>query len=87
MALKRDLLLQVKHNIEDMFETGHLGKLTPCEANTILDIYSNYLIMNKTGETIQEAVANWYRKYDFIVVSEVGIGWRIAFKKVRNATI
>ncbi|MBR2870123.1 MAG: hypothetical protein IKB98_01905 [Clostridia bacterium] len=87
MATKRDLLLHIKHDIEDMYETGRLGNLTPCEANTILDIYSNYLIMNKAGETIQKAVANWYRKYNFIVVSEVGIGWRIAFKQIKNATI
>lgn len=87
MATKRDLLLHIKHDIEDMYEAGRLGNLTPCEANTILDIYSNCLIMNKAGETTQKAVANWYSKYDFIVVSEIGIGWRIAFKQIKNATI
>ena len=87
MATKRDLLLHIKHDIEDMFDTGRLGNLTPQQANEVLYIYSNDILMNKTGETIQEAVANWYRKYNFIVVSERGIGWRIAFKQIKNATI
>ena len=87
MANKRDLLLHIKHDIEDMYETGRLGNLTPQEANEVLYIYSNYLIMNKAGETISVKVANWYKQYNFIVVSEVGIGWRIAFKQIKNATI
>ena len=87
MALKRDLLLKIKHDIENIYDTGNLGDLTPQQANEVLYIFSDYLLMNKAGETIQSSVANWYRKYNFIVVSEQGIGWRIAFKQVRNATI
>lgn len=87
MATKRDLLLHIKHDIEDMYETGRLGNLTPQEVNEVLYIYSNYLIMNKTGETISKKVADWYKQYNFIVVSEHGIGWRIAFMPIKNATI
>lgn len=87
MATKRDLLLHIKHDIEDMYETGRLGNLTPQQASEVLSIYSDNILMNKAGETIQEAVANWYKQYDFIVVSERGIGWRIAFKQIKNATI
>lgn len=87
MATKRELLLHIKHDIEEMYETGRLGNLTPQQASEVLCIYANDILMNKTGETIQEAVANWYRQYNFIIVSEHGIGWRIAFKNIKNATI
>ncbi len=87
MATKTSLLLHIRKDIEEMYETGVLGDLTPQQVSEILSIYANDILMNKAGETIQEAVANWYRKYDFIVVSEVGIGWRIAFKHIKNATI
>ena len=87
MATKRDLLLHIKHDIEDMFETGRLGDLTPSEANAVLDIYSNCLLMNKAGETIQQAVANWYKRYAWVVVEQHGVGWLIYFKPIRNATI
>lgn len=87
MATKRDLLLHIKHDIEDMYETGRLGNLTPQQANEVLSVYADYLIMNKTAETIQKSVADYYKQYDFIVVSEHGIGWRIKFKDIKNATI
>ena len=87
MALKRDLLLNIRKDIEDMYDTGRLGNLTPQELNEVLYIYANYLIMNKVGETISMKVANWYKQYSCIVVSEYGIGWRVAFKQVKNATI
>lgn len=78
MTSKKNLLLKIRKDIEYIYDTGKLGDLTRSEASEVLDIYGNYLIMNKTAETIQKAVANWYKKYHFIAVSEVGIGWRIA---------
>jgi hypothetical protein len=87
MATKRDLLLHIKHDIEYIYNTGDLGDLTQQQVGEILYIYANHLIMNEAGETIQKRVADFYRNYNFIVVSECGIGWRIALKKVRNATI
>jgi len=87
MANKRDLLLQIKHDIEYIYNTGNLGGLTPQQANEVLDIYSNYLLMNKAGETIQQAVANWYKRYAWVVVEQHGVGWLVYFKPIRNATI
>lgn len=77
--MKRNNLLQIKNDIEMQFENKSKN-ITPCELNAVVYIFNEYLIMDKVGETIQEAVANWYRKYDFIVVSERGIGWRIAYR-------
>lgn len=87
MATKRDLLLQIKHDIEKMYDTGRLGNLTPQQASEILSVYADYLIMNKTAETIQKSVADYYKQFNFIVVSERGIGWQIKFKNIKSATL
>ena len=86
MATKRDLLLKIKHDIENMYDTGRLGNLTPQQASEILSVYADYLIMDKTAETIQKSVADYYKQYHFIVVSDHGIGWRIKFKDIKNST-
>ena len=77
---KKNDLLTIRKEIENMFETGCLGDLTPQEANEILYIYANDILMNKVGETISKKVATFYNQYDFMNVVERGIGWRITYR-------
>lgn len=78
MENKRQDLLQIKSDIEAQFENKS-DNITPCELNTIATIFSECLIMNKAGETIQEAVAQFYLKYPFIAVYKRGVGYAITY--------
>lgn len=78
LEIKRNNLLQIKSDIEAQFENKS-DNITPCELNTIATIFSECLIMNKAGETIQEAVAQFYQRYPFIAVYKRGVGFAITY--------
>lgn len=77
---QRDDLLKLKESIEYMFDTGNLGVLTPQEANEVLYIYANDILMNKAGETISKKVAYYFSRFNFIEIKQSGIGWRISYR-------
>ena len=79
MNKKNDLLI-IKKDIEEMYETGVLGNLSPQQVSEILYIFANDILMNKVGETIQKQVADYYKQYAFISVVERGIGWCISYR-------
>ena len=84
MATKRENLLKIKADIEAQLE--HLT-ITQATFSSVLDIFSNCLIMNKQGETNQKDVKDFYSKYDFIKVKEQGIGWTIEYNPIKAVYI
>ena len=68
----------IKEEIDRQYE-GHLT-MTPSALYCVLCVFSDYLIMDKVGETIQQEVKDFYSQYDFIEVKERGVGWTIAYR-------
>lgn len=77
--MKRNDLSIIRKDIEEMYGTGRLGNLTPQQVSEILSIFADDILMKKVGETIQEAVAQFYQKYPFIAVYKHGVGFVIAY--------
>ena len=80
MAKKTQDVLIIKNTIETLFETGKLGGLTPAQANEILNTYSDIILMNRAGETINKSVADWFSQFAFMLVKPSGIGWLITYR-------
>ena len=77
MATKKQLLLQIKIDIEETIE----GRTLPQETTLEIQEGFNDLIADKSFETINSSVKDFYVKYKWICVIANGIGWRIAFEK------
>lgn len=79
MKTKRNNLLILKDAIESEIEKAKMPLAT---IRSILSIFGDCLIMDKNGETIQKEVADYFKKYNFINVTENGIGWTIAYGRI-----
>lgn len=76
MKTKKEHLLLMKEAIEKECDKHTLPLAT---IHGIMEVFDE-LLMGKVGaQTITSEVANWYKQFDFIKVSNKGIGFAISF--------
>lgn len=77
MSKKEDLLV-IKNDIEKEVEAHVLPPLT---LSLILEAFSDYILMDKPYYTYISNVADWFAKYDFMVVSKYDyVNFKIAYR-------